>query len=132
MADARSLIDPVREFLAAPRCAVLATSSAEGTSRQVVVHYTLPEDHMRLNGRRDRGWVTNLRRDPRAGVIVHDPDDYLHYVSIRGTVRVVEEGDGARADAMRQAQRYGEDPADFAGQSRVTFRLDPTQVHEYR
>jgi hypothetical protein len=39
--------------------------------------------------------------------------------------------DGALAQAMRQAERYGEDPADFAGQPRVSFRVDPEHVHEY-
>jgi hypothetical protein len=36
------------------------------------------------------------------------------------------------AEAMRQAERYGEDPADFAGQPRVSFRVEPEHVHEYR
>jgi len=29
---------------------------------------------------------------------------------------------GLVAEAMSQAERYGEDPADFAGQPRVSFR----------
>jgi hypothetical protein len=33
---------------------------------------------------------------------------------------------------MRQAERYGENPADFAGQPRVSFRVVPEHVHEYR
>lgn len=87
---------------------------------------------MRLNGRADRAWVVNLDRDPRAALVVHDPDDYLHYVSIRGRAHVVAAGEVALAAAMDQAARYGEDPADFAGQARVSFRLDPGSVHEYR
>jgi hypothetical protein len=44
----------------------------------------------------------------------------------------VDEGEAALAEAMRQAERYGENPADFAGQPRVRFRVDPEHVHEYR
>lgn len=132
MADGRRLIDPVREFLSAPRCAVLATLGADGAPRQVVVHYMLCEDGVQLNGRSDRGWVSNAHRDPRVTLIVHDQTDYLHYVSIRGIARPVADGAVALDDAMRQAERYGEDPADFAGQPRVSFRLDPDAVHEYR
>lgn len=37
----------------------------------------------------------------------------------------------ALTEAMRQTERYGEDPADFAGQPRGSFRVDPEHVHEY-
>jgi PPOX class probable F420-dependent enzyme len=132
VSDARSLIDPVRSFLAAPRCAALSTLAPDGAPRLVVIHYTLAEDHVRLNGHQQRHWVANVRRDPRVALLVHDERDYLHYVSIRGRAAVVEEGEEAVAEAMRQAERYGEDPAGFATQPRVGFRLDPEHVHEYR
>lgn len=132
MTDGRRLIEPVREFLSAPHCAVLATLGADGAPRQVVIHYTLAEDHLRLNGRSDRGWVINVRRDPRATLVVHDPDDYLHYVAVRGIARPLADGDVALEQAMVQAVRYGEDPENFAGQSRAGFALDPEHVYEYR
>ena len=125
------LIEPVRAFLAAPRCAVLATLGPGGAPRQIVIHYLLGDDHLRINGHRDRRWVANLRRDPRASLIVHDDADYLHYVSIRATARVRDEGDGAAAEAMRQAERYGEDPQMFADQPRVSFRIDIERLTEY-
>jgi PPOX class probable F420-dependent enzyme len=126
------LIEPVRAFLSAPRCAVLSTLAADGAPRQIVIHYVLGEDHVRINGHRDRRWVANLRRDPRASLVVHDQVDYLHYVSIRGTATVLDEGDTAVAEAMSQAERYGEDPADFAGQPRVSFRIDVERLADYR
>ena len=126
------LIEPVRRFLAAPRCAVLSTLGPDAAPRQVVIHYTLASDHIRLNGHRDRHWVANVRRDPRVALIVHDQQDYLHYVSIRGTARLLSEREDALEEAMSQAERYGENPADFAGQPRVSFRLDPEHVREYR
>ena len=131
MSDASDLIDHVRPFLSAPRCAVLSTLGPDGGPRQIVIHYMLGEDHLRLNGRRDRRWVANVRRDPRVALVVHDERDYLHYVSIRGRAALLDDGEHALAAAMRQAERYGEDPADFAGQPRVSFRIDPEQIHEY-
>ena len=92
----------------------------------------LGDDHLRVNGHRDRRWVANIRRDPRVALVVHYDRDYLHYVSIRGRAALVDEREGAVAEAMRQAERYGEDPADFAAQPRVSFRVDPEHVHEYR
>ena len=81
MSDGKRLIDPVRQFLSAPRCAVLSTLGPDGAPRQIVIHYMLGEDHIRLNGHRDRRWVANVRRDPRVALIIHDASDYLHYVS---------------------------------------------------
>ena len=131
MTRGRDLIEPVRAFLNAPRCAVLSTVGADGAPRQIVTHYVLGEDHLRINGHRDRRWVANLRRDPRLSLVVHDQADYLHYVSIRGTATLLDEGETAVAGAMRQAERYGEDPAEFADQPRVSFRIDVERVTEY-
>ena len=75
--------------------------------------------------------MANLRRDPRASLIVHDQVDYLHYVSIRGTATLLDEGDTAVAEAMSQAERYSEDPAEFADQPRVSFRIDVERLTEY-
>jgi PPOX class probable F420-dependent enzyme len=129
--DGHDLIEPVRGFLSAPRCAVLSTIGRDGAPRQIVIHYLLGDSHVRINGHRDRRWVANLRRDPRVSLIVHDQVDYLHYVSIRGTATLVDEGATAVAEAMSQAERYDEDPAEFAGQPRVSFRIDVEQLTEY-
>lgn len=132
MTDGRVLIEPVRAFLSAPRCAVLSTIGDDGAPRQIVIHYLLGEDHLRLNGHRDRRWIANLRRDPRVSLIVHDQVDYLHYVSIRGTAAVLDEGETAVADAMSQAERYGEDPTAFGDQPRISFRIAVERLTEYR
>jgi PPOX class probable F420-dependent enzyme len=132
VADGRKLIEPVRSFLQEPRCAVLATVGPDGAPRQIVLHYLLAEDHLRINGHRDRRWVGNLRRDPRLSLVVHDQADYLHYVSIRGTAVLLDDGAGAVAEAMAQAERYGEDPRMFADQPRTSFRVDVDRLTEYR
>ena len=131
MIDGHDLIEPVRAFLSAPRCAVLSTIGQDGAPRQIVIHYLLGDSQLRINGHRDRRWVANLRRDPRVSLIVHDQVDYLHYVSIRGTATLLDEGATAVAEAMSQAERYGEDPAEFAGQPRVSFRIDVERLTEY-
>ena len=131
MTDGRHLIEPVRAFLSAPRCAVLSTIAPDGSPRQIVVHYMLGADHLKINGHRDRRWVANVQRDPRISLMVHDQVDYLHYVAIRGTATLVDEGDVAVREAMIQAERYGEDPAGYADQPRVSFRIDVERLTEY-
>jgi PPOX class probable F420-dependent enzyme len=132
MTDRLVLLEQVRSFLRSPRCAVLSTVGFDGAPRQVVIHYLLGEEDLRINGHQERRWVANLRRDPRASLIVHDDVDYLHYVAIRATATLLNEGEPAVADAMRQAEHYGEDPADFAAQPRVSFRIDVERINEYR
>jgi PPOX class probable F420-dependent enzyme len=131
MAIGQALIDPVRAFLEAPRCAVLSMIGADGAPRQVVIHYLLGDDHLRINGHRKRRWVASLRRDPRMSLIVHDHSNYLHYVSIRGTATILDEGAAAVTEAMRQAERYGEDPGEFAEQPRVSFRINVEHLAEF-
>ena len=132
MPDGGSLLEPVREYLSAPRYAVLSTLGADGAPRQVVVHYWLERGAVMLNGRSDRRWAQNLRRDPRASIVVHDGDDALHWVGLRGTAEVTADGRAAVDDAVALARRYGEDPAPYRSQTRVSFRLAPQRVFEYR
>ena len=125
-------LDSVREFLAAPRCAVLSTLDAHGAPHQTVVHYFVEPDALVVNGRPDRLWVKNLRRDPRASVVVHDADDYLHWVGIKGSARVRHEEQAAVEDAMNLARRYDEDPEEFRHLERVTLEIVPDRVFESR
>jgi PPOX class probable F420-dependent enzyme len=122
----------VRDFLAAPRCAVLSTLDARGAPHQAVVHYFLEDEGLVVNARPDRLWAKNLRRDGRVSVVVHDPEDSLHWVGIKGTARVLHEGQAAVQAAMDLARRYGEDPAEYEHLERVSFEIVPRRVFESR
>jgi PPOX class probable F420-dependent enzyme len=124
------LLTEVSDYLAAPRCAVLSTLDGRGAPHQTVVHYFLEEEVLVVNGRPDRRWVINLRRDPRVSVVVHDSDDSLHWVGIKGVARVRHEGQAAVEDAMALARRYGEDPAGYAHLERVSLEIVPDRVFE--
>jgi PPOX class probable F420-dependent enzyme len=123
-------LEPVREFLAAPRCAVLSTLVTNGAPHQTVIHYFLEAGGLVVNGRPDRLWVRNARSDGRVSLVVHDSADYLHWVGIKGTARVRHEGRPAVDDAMALARRYGEDPEPFAQLQRVTLEIVPARVFE--
>lgn len=124
-------LDDVREYLAAPRCAVLSTLDSSGAPHQAVVHYDIEQEVITLNGDATRLWVRHLRRDPRVAIAVHDEADSLHWVGIKGTARLRHEDDRATDDAMELAKRYGDDPAAYAGRERVTLEVVPDRVYEY-
>jgi PPOX class probable F420-dependent enzyme len=127
----RRLLDPVRGYLEAARCAVLASLRADGGPHQVVVHYLVGMDHLLVNGSAGRQWAANLRRDPRLSLLVHDAGDPLHWVGIRGRAEGFTDGRAAARDAMTMARRYGEDPADYQHLQRVSVTIVPDHVVEY-
>lgn len=128
MADS---LTPVLDYLQSPRCAVLSTLGNDGAPHQTVVHYRVHDGGLLVNGRTDRRWARNLRRDPRASVVIHDAAESLHWVGVRGEAELLAEGADAVRDAMETARWYGEDPADYADQERISFLVRPRRVLEY-
>ncbi|HEX7474098.1 MAG TPA: TIGR03618 family F420-dependent PPOX class oxidoreductase [Candidatus Limnocylindrales bacterium] len=121
------------EFLRTPgRYAVVATIDPDGRPWQVLAWYRLDGTTVVLNSLVGRRWPTNLVRDPRVSITVsHDHD----WVSVDGTVEIVEEQTTAQADIAAMARAY-DPPAEaaesivrFQGQRRVTFRVRPERVH---
>lgn len=127
-------VDPVasvRAYLAEPRFAVLATVGPDAVPHQVVIHYLLDGDSLIINGRADRRWLLNLRRDERVSILIHDANQPLHWVGLKGRAELLHEGTRAVEDAMSMARRYGEDDTLYTGQRRVSFRVVAEKVVEY-
>jgi PPOX class probable F420-dependent enzyme len=134
-----SLPDHVRRFLAEPRYAAVATLDEDGAPRQAVVWFLLDGDTIVINSLDGRRWPTNLRRDPRVSIAVTDATDQS-WVGLTGSVEVVDDQAQAQADIAAMARRYHvENPAEaedvisnrFSKQSRVSFRLRPTSIHDH-
>jgi PPOX class probable F420-dependent enzyme len=123
-----------REFLASElRFATIATVNADGSPYQVVVWYVLEGETMVINAADERVWPKNLRRDPRASVVVEDGD---RWASVEGSVELVDDQRIAQADAAEGARVYHVDEPDFAEalihdrferQRRTTIRLALTR-----
>jgi PPOX class probable F420-dependent enzyme len=131
MADISERLARLRPYLIEPRCAVLTTLGPDGSPHPAVVHYQLEDDAIVINGRVDRKWVRNLRRDPRVSLVIHDADQPLHWVGIKGAAELHQEGAPAVEDAIAIARRYDEDPAGYRDQDRVSFRIAPRYLYEY-
>jgi hypothetical protein len=67
----------------------------------------------------------------RLSVLIHDADRPLHWVGITGSADLLREGEAAVDGAMAMARRYGEDPAAYQDQHRVSFRIVPGRVYQY-
>jgi len=129
-----ALSPEARAFLSSERFAVVATVGADGMPHQAVAWYTLDGDVLVLNSADGRRWPADLRRDPRASVMV---EDGYRYVGLAGPVEIDEDPVRAQADIAAMARRYhADDPAHaedlienrFRRQQRVSFRLRPETV----
>jgi PPOX class probable F420-dependent enzyme len=133
--SAVQLSDTVRAFLAEKRFPVMATINPDGTPQQSAVWYELQGDEIMMNTRRGRVKDRNLRRDPRVSLCF---EDGYRYLTLRGTVTLIDDQDIAQADIKRLATRYhGPEIAEqqmrdqFSKEPRVTIRLCVEHVTAY-
>jgi PPOX class probable F420-dependent enzyme len=129
-----NLSPAARRFLEAQgRFATIATINPDGSPHQTVVWFLLEDDDsLIINSLVGRRWPSNLRRDPRISLSV---EDGLDYVTVRGSVEEIDDGQRAQADIAAMARRY-ETPQKaeemierrFRPQHRVSFRLRPRSI----
>jgi Pyridoxamine 5'-phosphate oxidase len=118
--------ESVRSFIDDPtKFAVLACLDGQGRPTQAVLWYEVRDGAILINSLVGRQWPAHLQRDPRCSLTIADGYDY---VIVSGIVEVVAKGDQALEDIQDLARRYGQDPADFAGQERISFLLRPDRI----
>jgi PPOX class probable F420-dependent enzyme len=129
------LTEAAKQFLQEKRFAALATINRDGTPQQSIVWYELQGDEIMMNTKRGRLKDRNLVRDPRVSICV---EDGYRYITIRGTVRLIDDQQVAQADIMRLAMRYhGTEIAErqardqFGKEERITIRLPIERVKLY-
>jgi len=103
------LPDALRELLAKPNPAVVATLRSDGAPVTVATWYALEGDRILLNMEDSRVRLKHLRRDPRVSLTVLDEASWYTHVSFQGRiVEWVEDED--LADIDRLSLRYGGRP----------------------
>jgi PPOX class probable F420-dependent enzyme len=129
------LSDKVRAFLQEPRFAVLGTLNKDGSPQLTTMWYLLEGDTIVMNTKVGRAKERNMRRDPRISVCV--PDGYS-YVTISGSVEMIDDPEISQQDIYRLAVRYdGEGSAkqqmeeQFSKETRVTLHLNCEYVIEH-
>ena len=130
-----TLSDKARAFLNEERFAVLATLNQDGSAQQTTMWYLLESDTIVMNTKAGRLKERNLRRDSRISICV---ENGYNYVTISGTVELIDDAATAQNDIHRLATRYhGAETAakqmaeQFSKEQRVTLHLKCEHVHEY-
>jgi PPOX class probable F420-dependent enzyme len=107
---------------------VLAVLTPDGAPSQSVMWFDLDPDRpdtILMNTKVGRAKDRYLRRDPRVSLCF---EDGLIWVALRGRVELDDDRERALADIQSLAVRYGDAPAGFDGQSRVTIRMTVEKV----
>jgi PPOX class probable F420-dependent enzyme len=128
------LTPALREFLAEPRFAVLATIGGDGAPQQSVMWYELAGDEILMNTKRGRFKERDIARDPRISLCV---EDAYRFVALSGRIaRVIDDQDIARADILRLGVRYdGRTEAErqmrelWSKQERITYFMTVERIH---
>lgn len=122
-----SLSTRARALLNEKRFAVLATLNKDGSPQLTTMWYLLEDTMILMNTKAGRLKDRNMRRDPRISICI---EDEYNYVTISGTVEVIDDQDIAQRDIFRLASRYhGVEKArqqmedQFSKERRVTLRL---------
>ena len=131
------LREDVRTFLEEARFAELGTVNANGSPQQTVMWYELRGATIVMNTRRGRKKDRNLIRDPRVSLCI---EDGFRYVTLEGSIEMVDDPATGQADIAALARRYHNAAKaeqmvreEFAFQERVTLLLhvERADVHGF-
>jgi PPOX class probable F420-dependent enzyme len=125
----RVLTDELRGWLMERlRYPVMAVLTDQGAPSQSVMWFDLdPEspDTILMNTKEGRAKARYLRSDPRVSLCF---EDELTWVAMHGRAELDEDRGRALQDIQDLAVRYGDDPAGFDGQQRVSIRIKVEKV----
>ena len=122
--------DKPRKFLDETANVGIATTLREdGSPHATVVWVDVEDGKASFNTARGRAKVKHLERDPRASVLMVDPDNPFRWVAVSGTAELTEEGADAQIDKL--AKKYlGKDeyPWRKPEEQRVKVRITPEHI----
>jgi PPOX class probable F420-dependent enzyme len=108
------LADKVRTLFDGRNFAVLSTLEPDGTPHSTVVWVGRDGDDILFALPRSRRKTGNLRRDPRATVVIFDPANPYESAQVQGTASLADDPDGALIDELSHKYTGGPYPG-FAG-----------------
>jgi PPOX class probable F420-dependent enzyme len=127
------LEDAQRTLLDKQAFAKLITLMPDGHPQATVMWYRRVDDTIRMMAPASAVKTKNLDRDPRATVLLDDPDSGYSYVELRCRCEVVHDDTAAREELHHIAERYiGNRSAEFVAgldqAPRVLFIFHPFRV----
>ena len=122
-----TLNDETRRLLDGRHYAVLATINPDGGPQTSAMWVGRDGDDVLFSTVRGRRKPRNFERDPRASLLVIDPENPYRYVEVRGRVTITPDPEGALIQELSQKYR-GMPWEDKPGTERVIVRISPDRV----
>ncbi|MEV0963903.1 PPOX class F420-dependent oxidoreductase [Streptomyces sp. NPDC049910] len=126
------LSEKLKEILDGPVFVDLATIQPDGSPQVSPVWVKRDGDELLISTTLGRRKERNLRRDPRASVVVQPFDAPYTYAEVRGIVTLTEEGGQELIDELSMkytGKRYAEfNPEAGRDAPRVVVRLTPRKI----
>jgi PPOX class probable F420-dependent enzyme len=121
------LPDPLRELLAKPNPAVIATVRPDGQPVSVATWYLFDGDRFLVNMESGRKRLAYLRHDPRVSLTVLADGDWYTHVSVQGRAELVDDPD--LVDIDRIARHYTGRPYPMRDRGRVSAWIEVERWH---
>ena len=111
--------------------AQLATLMPDGSPHVAPVWFEFDGQNIVINTAKGRVKDKNMRRDPRVGLDILDPDNPYRHLSIRGrVVDVTEQGADAHIDKLsKKYLNVDSYPRRKPGEVRVIYKIEPEHAH---
>ena len=126
------LKEPQKQFLEEnPFVGVVTTLREDGSPHSTVVWVDVENGKPSFNTASGRAKPTHLEQDPRASLVVVDPNDAYRWVAVSGRAQVTDEGADAQIDKL--AKKYtGKDkyPWRKPTEQRLKVLIEPEQVDD--
>ena len=121
------------KFLAEnPYVGILTELREDGSPHSTVVWVDVEDGKVSFNTARGRAKPTHLERDPRASLLVIDPNDPYKWVSVSGRAELTDAGADEQIDKL--AKKYlGKDEYPWRNpeEQRVKVLIEPERVDSY-
>jgi PPOX class probable F420-dependent enzyme len=125
-----ALKEKQKRFLAEnPFVGVVTELRKDGSPHSTVVWVDVEDGKVSFNTARGRAKPTHLEHDPRASLLVVDPNDPYRWVAVSGHAELTEEGADAQIDKL--AKKYlGKDEYPWRNpqEKRVKVLIEPEKV----
>jgi len=115
-----------------PFVGTVTTLRPDGSPHSTIVWVDVEDGKVSFNTARGRAKPRYLEQDPRASLLVVDPEDPYRWVAVSGHAELTEQGADAQIDKL--AKKYmGKDkyPWRKPEETRVKVLIEPEQVSDY-
>jgi PPOX class probable F420-dependent enzyme len=123
------LSDKQKQFLEQPFVGTVTTLREDGSPHSTIVWVDVENGVVSFNTALGRAKPKHIEHDPRAGILVVDPNDSYKWVSVDGPAELTTDGADAQIDKL--AKKYlGKDeyPWRSPEEQRVKVRITPEHI----